>query len=64
MEGMWEGLRLETGEEPRGYEEGSMGWVADRPSVVMVVPSAITTRLKGVVRQEGGGGGSYTSTSP
>ena len=29
-----EGLRFEAGEEPHGYEEGSMGWVADRPSTV------------------------------
>lgn len=55
MEGRWEGLRLEAGEEPRGYEEGSMGWVADRPSVVMADGTTITMRLTGVVRREGGG---------
>jgi ketosteroid isomerase-like protein len=52
MEGMWEGLRLESGEEPHGYEEGSMGWVADRPSIVMADGTAIPARLTGVVRQE------------
>jgi hypothetical protein len=47
-----EGLRLEAGEEPRGYEEGSMGWVADRPRAVLP-DGTISTRLTGVVvRQE------------
>jgi ketosteroid isomerase-like protein len=55
MEGMWEGLSLEAGEEPRGYEEGLMGWVADRPSLVTADGTTITTRLTGVVRQEGEG---------
>jgi ketosteroid isomerase-like protein len=48
-----EGLRLEAGEEPRGYEEGSMGWVADRPRAVLP-DGTISTRLTGVVRQEEG----------
>lgn len=48
-----EGLRLEAGEEPQGYEEGSMGWVADRPRAVLP-EGTISTRLTGVVRQEGG----------
>jgi ketosteroid isomerase-like protein len=47
-----EGLRFEAGEEPHGYEEGSMGWVADRPRVVLPDGNAISTRLTGVVRQE------------
>ena len=46
-----EGLRLEAGEEPRGYEEGSMGWVADQPRAVLP-DGTISTRLTGVVRQE------------
>ncbi len=49
-----EGLRFEAGEEPHGYEEGSMGWVADRPSIVMADGTAIPARLTGVVRQEEG----------
>ena len=49
-----EGLRLEAGEEPRGYEEGSMGWVVDRPRAVLPDGNAISTRLTGVVRQEEG----------
>jgi SnoaL-like domain len=46
-----EGVRLEAGEEPQGYEEGSMGWVADRPTAVLP-EGTISTRLTGVVRQE------------
>ncbi len=48
-----EGLRLEAGEEPQGYEEGSMGWVVDRPRAVLP-DGPISTRLTGVVRQEEG----------
>ena len=48
-----EGFRMEAGEEPPCYEEGSMGWVADRPRVVLP-DGIISTRLTGVVRQEEG----------
>ncbi len=48
-----EGLRMEAGEEPHCYEEGSMGWVADRPKAVLP-DGMISTRLTGVVRQEEG----------
>jgi hypothetical protein len=48
-----EGLRLEAGEEPQGYEEGSMGWVADRPTAVLP-EGPISARLTGVVRNEEG----------
>ena len=48
-----EGFRMEAGEEPHGYEEGSMGWVADRPRVVLP-DGIISTRLTGVARQEEG----------
>ena len=48
-----EGLQLEAGEEQHCYEEGSMGWVADRPRVVLP-EGTISTRLTGVVRQEEG----------
>jgi hypothetical protein len=47
-----EGLRFEAGEEPHGYEEGPMGWVADRPRAVLPDGNAISTRLSGVVRRE------------
>jgi hypothetical protein len=49
-----EGLRFAAGKDPRGYEEGSMGWVNDRPTAVLPDGNAISTRLTGVVRQEDG----------
>ncbi len=48
-----EELRFEASEEPLGYEEGSIGWVADRPKVVLP-GGTISTRLTGVVHQEQG----------
>ena len=48
-----EGFRMEAGEKPHCYEEGSMGWVADRPTAVLP-EGTISTRLTGVVRQEEG----------
>ena len=48
-----EGFRMEAGEEPHCYEEGSMGWVADRPKAVLP-DGTISTHLTGVVRQEEG----------
>src|SRR5918998_4725979 len=48
-----EGFRMEAGEEPHCYEEGSMGWAADRPRAVLP-DGTISTRLTGVVRQEEG----------
>ena len=48
-----EGFRMEASEEPHCYEEGSMGWVADRPRAVLP-DGTISTRLTGVVRQEEG----------
>jgi hypothetical protein len=41
-----EGLRFEAGEEPHGYEEGSMGWVADRPRAVLPDGNAISPRTR------------------
>ncbi len=49
-----EGLRFEVGEEPRGYEEGSMGWVNARPRAVLPDGNAISKRLTSVVRREEG----------
>ena len=48
-----EGMRLEPG-EVRGYEEGSLGWVVDRPTFVLAEGPTIPTRLTGVVRKEDG----------
>jgi hypothetical protein len=48
-----EGVRLEP-DDPRGYEEGSMGWVVDDPIFIFPDGSAIQTRLTSVMRQEDG----------
>jgi ketosteroid isomerase-like protein len=48
-----EGLRLEA-EDPQAYEEGSLGWVVDRPTFVFPDGSAMQTRLTAVMRQEDG----------
>lgn len=48
-----EGVRLEP-EDPRGYEEGSMGWVVDNPTFVFPDGSAFQTRLTAVMRHEDG----------
>lgn len=49
-----EGVRLETGGALVGYEEGSMGWVADEPTFRFPDGSAMKTRLTAVVRQVDG----------
>lgn len=49
---MWEGVKLLPGPEPRGYEQGALGWVNDRPRIVMQDGTTIPARLTGVVRQE------------
>jgi ketosteroid isomerase-like protein len=46
------GLRLE-GLDPRGYEEGTVGWGTDRPSFVLPDGSRLPTRLTAVLRREG-----------
>jgi ketosteroid isomerase-like protein len=48
-----EGVRLEP-DNPRGYEEGSMGWVVDNPTFVFPDGSAFQTRLTAVMHQEDG----------
>ena len=48
-----EGLRLEA-DAPRAYEEGALGWVADRPTFVFPDGSRMRTRLTAVMRQEDG----------
>ncbi len=45
------GLRLETA-DMRAYEEGSMGWTADRPSIVLPDGTGLPVRLTGVLRKE------------
>jgi ketosteroid isomerase-like protein len=48
------GLRLEGGDEIRGWEEGSVGFAVDRPRFVMTDGSFVPTRLTGVLRREDG----------
>jgi hypothetical protein len=47
------GLRLE-GDDPRGYEEGSLGWGIDRPAFVLPDGGRLPTRLTAVLRHEDG----------
>jgi ketosteroid isomerase-like protein len=49
-----EGVRLEAGNDLRAWEEGSVGWLADRPTFVLPDGSTIPTRLTAVMRQEDG----------
>lgn len=46
-----EGLRLEAG-DPQGYEEGSMGWGIDEPTMVLPNGDAVQTRLTTVMLRE------------
>lgn len=48
------GLRLEGGDSPRGWEEGSVGFAIDQPRFVMPDGSFLPTRLTGVLHQEAG----------
>lgn len=45
------GMRLE-GDDPRGYEEGTVGWGTDRPSFVLPDGSRLPTRLTAVLHSE------------
>ena len=46
-----EGVRLEPS-DPRGYAEGSLGWVVDQPRFVFRDGSAMQTRVTAVMRRE------------
>jgi hypothetical protein len=46
-----EGLRVEP-RDPKGYEEGGLGWFVDEPTFIFPDGSAMQTRLTGVVRRE------------
>ena len=48
------GLRLKEG-DLRAYEEGTMGWAADRPSIVLPDGTPLPVRLTGVLQREGDG---------
>jgi hypothetical protein len=47
------GLRLEPGDMV-AYAEGSLGWMADRPRVILPDGGELPCRLTGVLRQEDG----------
>lgn len=47
------GIRVTAG-EPVGWEEGDVGWVADRPSFVLPDGTAVQVRLTAVLLREGG----------
>jgi ketosteroid isomerase-like protein len=49
-----ETVRLEAGEEPRCFEEGTVGWVADRPTFVLGDGSTVPSRMTAVMHQEDG----------
>ena len=49
----YDGLRLEGG-DPQAWEEGDVGWVADRPTMHVPGRGSIRTRFTGVFRREGG----------
>jgi hypothetical protein len=48
-----EGVRLEL-DDPRGYAEGALGWVVDRPTFFFPDDSSMETRLTAVMRREDG----------
>jgi ketosteroid isomerase-like protein len=49
----YDGLRLEGG-DPQAWEEGDVGWVADRPTMHVPELGPIRTRFTGVFRREHG----------
>jgi hypothetical protein len=53
MSGEMAGMRLE-GNDPRGFEEGSVGWGVDTPAFVLPDGSTLPTRLTAIVRREDG----------
>lgn len=48
-----EGLRIEPG-DPRGWEEGALGWVADQPTMYLPDGTTIRCRMTAVLRSEDG----------
>jgi hypothetical protein len=49
-----EGVRFEPGPSPVGYQEGTVGYVVDEPTLFYPDGSGIRTRLTGVWHQEDG----------
>jgi hypothetical protein len=48
------GMRLEGGVDPRGWEEGTVGFAIDEPRFVMPDGSYLPTRVTGVFHLEAG----------
>lgn len=49
-----EGVRIQAGDDPAGYDEGSLAWVVDEPTFFFPDESAMSTRLTAVMHQEDG----------
>lgn len=49
-----EGLRIEPGPSPAGYEDGTLGWVVDEPTSFFPDGTGMKTRLTGVLHQTDG----------
>jgi hypothetical protein len=49
------GLRLQAGDRLVGHEEGTIGWAADRASVVIPDGPEVPIRITAVFRSERGG---------
>ncbi|HKY88546.1 MAG TPA: nuclear transport factor 2 family protein [Candidatus Limnocylindrales bacterium] len=47
-----EGLTLEPGRNPVGYQEGTMGWFTDEPWFGFPGGGGMRTRVTGIVRRE------------
>jgi len=47
-------LLMEASEDPRCFEEGTVGWVADRPTFVLGDGTTVPSRMTAVMRQEDG----------
>ena len=46
------GARLVAG-NPQGYEEGTVGWASDRPTIRMADGTEVATRITAVAHREG-----------
>ena len=49
-----EGVGIQAGDDPAGYEEGSLAWVVDEPTFFFPDGSAMSTRLTAVMHREDG----------
>ncbi len=47
-----EGLAIEAGSDPAGYENGAVGWFVDEPTYIFPDGSRMRTRLTAVLQRE------------